>query len=1744
MRRLLVPVALSACLMASAPARADLVARWSLDDVIGSVVPDTTGHGHDGTPQFGADIVSGGARFSGALRPSPATDPRSGVLVPADAALRPERVSVVAWIRAAANPGPLRTVLAQGATGCLTAAYALATDTTGRLTFAVGSGVSATRSPAAPTAIFDDQWHSVVGSYDGQAARLYVDGVQVGSGAAAPAIDYASTTTTDLTIGTFPAAPACEANTSWPGLIDEVRVYDTALRSSDVAWLAGSTSDPRDVPAPDPVVHTSGASEVTTSSARVAGTIDPAGLPRDWFVEFGPTTAYGQRTASFALAGDPGAADVSAVLGGLTPATTYHARVVADGVAGEDVSFATAAPAPDAPAGLPGAVDFSWSPSTTPLAAGQQVTFVATQIPGAAYAWDFDHHAADGFRPAAAGNGPVRTFRADGAHDADRADGATGERRRSYVVRLRITAPDGTQADVEHLVVVTPNDPPIADFTTSRTTTGVNSPVTFTPQARDPENDLAALQWDLESDGVPDVLCDGAGAACTGPGGSPLPAWLTPGPAGAITVNFFERALTAHGLQPLGRIDLNALPAGAPGGIAVGVPRGGTVFSPRDPRLAYLYDNATLLQQSSFNTDAGEATGARLAAGSLRQAGLAGALTAPSKQRVTKLLASERLAWRRVTLRVYDAPGAAAQRDRSLPLTPDAAPKLKASFVNRDPSKPTLPVFIPGRATSGSSGSQRLGYTLTTADEIAFDASSTSDPDGQVAWYTLEVGQPYGSTARNACIPALPQAQPTTITPIPTPGELRPGGVFSGVPVLGAGPVIPRGPVGNVPVKGPNPRTPGASFRVAGPKDRPLASLLGGPLRHDCFEFTRRNVEPGVFRVRPGLPSRPTTFRGVDGALLVPDRLNLEYDTTAIVTRDPRDLRFRIPKAGTYSVAIGAYDRAGLGAIQRTDGLQVFDATGTCKNVGGEPLRLGSRRFGFSGQCVDFGASRTRFWSTRPVSVNGVGLRAIGGAFYVDVDGTLVATRSPKPRSFAAVDVDALSRNAADVEILANGQPVARISDFTVARAAAFLRNELAPTVPEGARFFGSPIVRPATPGPNPDTFSLQFGATDGRSVTDFNTVLPTEFSRGSDKTAPTGEVLLRGRDEPRSTTLETEHYAEIARRRAHAAQSETSTLDLSGTSLGPISIDEGRLSFDPARGYWEGTLSVTLNVASPVTGARMHILIADGELKEASGSANTVLPLFAGVTLDQLRFSIISDPLTVSGGASVSVVKILRGDIDVLVRTDPVLLRLTGKINLLGVLPLGGAYVQYDQAAHDTLTFGGNLGIDLGPASIEASLDGGISFETGDFFVQGRGKACVFICLGVDALISSRALAACGSIDLLIGEISAGFAYVFGDGVELFWGCDLGPYRPAVFRTRAGGLTANAAQAAESGLVVPPGADSVGFRFRGNPGLATAPKLTLTAPDGRTFSTGALPGDYAFSPPGPSALAGQAPGRGTPSATALIDEDPLTRTTSMLIARPPAGEWQVTLAPGQPPLAAAEISLGDHVDTGALRAAVQDVDLVSTDRVRIGNRIVRTDDADLRAEPRIERPRQRGALLSIPSGATGRLIVSDVSGTSATIVRRVDLARYAGRRLPIVFTPTTDAGRHDLRAMLLHPDGTPRAAVTIGTFTPPPVGRPSAPQIDMSARPRAGGEVEVVIDVSPGSAGSLRDPAAQFELVAQTPSGRRVERLVDRSSSRPRPGGGFRVDVGRFSRRDYRSLRLSGRMVYAGRAGTARRGS
>jgi hypothetical protein len=80
-----------------------------------------------------------------------------------------------------------------------------------------------------------------------------------------------------------------------------------------------------------PLVIQGGASfsEVSDRGAVVSAPVDAGGVPSTFYVQYGPTVAYGSRTAGVVLSGSE-QVSASARLGGLTPGSEYHFRVVSE----------------------------------------------------------------------------------------------------------------------------------------------------------------------------------------------------------------------------------------------------------------------------------------------------------------------------------------------------------------------------------------------------------------------------------------------------------------------------------------------------------------------------------------------------------------------------------------------------------------------------------------------------------------------------------------------------------------------------------------------------------------------------------------------------------------------------------------------------------------------------------------------------------------------------------------------------------------------------------------------------------------------------------------------------------------------------------------------------------------------------------------------------------------------------------------------------------------------------------------------------------------------------------------------------------------------------------------------------------------------------------------------------------------------------------------------------------------------
>jgi phosphodiesterase/alkaline phosphatase D-like protein len=103
-----------------------------------------------------------------------------------------------------------------------------------------------------------------------------------------------------------------------------------------------------------PRASTGGYSGITATTATLAGTVIPDGLPTTYYFQYGGSTSYGRQAPAGGAGAGIGAVHEAAALSGLEPGTTYHYRIVAinedNGTLqagfGEDQTFTTPAALP------------------------------------------------------------------------------------------------------------------------------------------------------------------------------------------------------------------------------------------------------------------------------------------------------------------------------------------------------------------------------------------------------------------------------------------------------------------------------------------------------------------------------------------------------------------------------------------------------------------------------------------------------------------------------------------------------------------------------------------------------------------------------------------------------------------------------------------------------------------------------------------------------------------------------------------------------------------------------------------------------------------------------------------------------------------------------------------------------------------------------------------------------------------------------------------------------------------------------------------------------------------------------------------------------------------------------------------------------------------------------------------------------------------------------------------------------
>jgi uncharacterized repeat protein (TIGR01451 family) len=148
----------------------------------------------------------------------------------------------------------------------------------------------------------------------------------------------------------FQGQPTIFNSGSYPRVF---RAVFNAMAFNAIAWdLAGLQAVGTLAGTPICASGTTGpASELTTASARLNGTVTPGGVPTSYNFDYGETIAYGSSTPP-QVAGGALDVPVSEQIHGLEPNTTYHYRLVAQGqenTVGEDRTFTTPAAPLDPP---------------------------------------------------------------------------------------------------------------------------------------------------------------------------------------------------------------------------------------------------------------------------------------------------------------------------------------------------------------------------------------------------------------------------------------------------------------------------------------------------------------------------------------------------------------------------------------------------------------------------------------------------------------------------------------------------------------------------------------------------------------------------------------------------------------------------------------------------------------------------------------------------------------------------------------------------------------------------------------------------------------------------------------------------------------------------------------------------------------------------------------------------------------------------------------------------------------------------------------------------------------------------------------------------------------------------------------------------------------------------------------------------------------------------------------------------
>ncbi len=208
--------------VATADIDTGLVGHWKLDEGSGDTAYDSSGNGNygilEGDPQWVAGWIGGALEFDGV---DDYVDCGDGSSLDIN-----DVVTIATWVKTNdSGGGEWNPYVHKG-----DHSYGLKHGERNAVEFVIYDGTWYTTEYSVD-ASFNDEWHHLVGTYDGSMLRLYVDGILKVTSAHTGSID--SQPTYPIYIG----SNSEETSRLYEGKIDEARIYNRALPGADIVWL-------------------------------------------------------------------------------------------------------------------------------------------------------------------------------------------------------------------------------------------------------------------------------------------------------------------------------------------------------------------------------------------------------------------------------------------------------------------------------------------------------------------------------------------------------------------------------------------------------------------------------------------------------------------------------------------------------------------------------------------------------------------------------------------------------------------------------------------------------------------------------------------------------------------------------------------------------------------------------------------------------------------------------------------------------------------------------------------------------------------------------------------------------------------------------------------------------------------------------------------------------------------------------------------------------------------------------------------------------------------------------------------------------------------------------------------------------------------------------------------------------------------------------------------------------------------